>query len=45
MTLVYDENIKDNWSDPSIICLITFFLNDMVNSESGIRPFDAIFGS
>ena len=43
--LVNEERIKDRWSEPSVLCLINFALNDAVNSESGVRPFDAKFGS
>jgi hypothetical protein len=42
--LVNEERVKDRWSEPSVLCLINFALNDAVNSESGIRPFDAKFG-
>ena len=44
-TLVHDERLVGRWSDPTVICLITFALNDAINSETGVRPFDAKFGS
>ena len=44
-TLVHDERMVHRWSDPTVLCLITFALNDAVNSETGVRPFDAKFGS
>ena len=44
-TLVHDERLVNRWSDPTIICLVTFALNDAINSETGVQPFDAKFGS
>ena len=44
-TLVHDERVINRWSDPTILCLIVFSINDAVNSETGVRPFDAKFGS
>ena len=43
--LVHDERLVQRWSDPTIICLITLALKDAINSETGVRPFDAKFGS
>jgi hypothetical protein len=43
--LVNEERLKDRWSEPSVLCLINFALNDAVSSESGVRPFDAKFGT
>lgn len=43
--LVNEERLKHRWSDPSVLCLINFALNDAVNSETGMRPFDLKFGS
>jgi len=44
-TLVHDERLVNRWSDPTILCLVTFAINDAINSETGVRPFDAKFGS
>ena len=44
-TLVHDERLVNRWSDPTVLCLVTFALNDAINSETGVRPFDAKFGS
>jgi len=44
-TLVHDERVVKKWSDPTILCLVTFAINDAVSSETGVRPFDAKFGS
>ena len=44
-TLVHDEWVVKKWSDPTILCLVTFALNDAISSETGVRPFDAKFGS
>ena len=44
-TLCHDEALKSKWSDPTILSLILFTINDAVSSESGVRPFDAKYGS
>ena len=44
-TLVHDERIANRWSDPTVLCLAVFSINDAINSETGVRPFDAKFGS
>jgi hypothetical protein len=44
-TLVHDERVISRWSDPTILCLVVFSINDAINSETGVRPFDAKFGS
>ena len=44
-TLVAEFGIKKKWSKPSILYAIQFHLNDFLNSEFGIRPFDATFGT
>ena len=43
--LCNDEALKSKWSDPTVLSLILFTINDAVNSESGVRPFDAKYGS
>jgi hypothetical protein len=43
--LVFDERFKDRWSDDTILSLIEFSINDSLNSETGVRAFDAKFGT
>eukprot|EP01041_Mallomonas_annulata_P013753 gene13753-29248_t len=43
--LVHDERLGKRWSHPTLLPLILFAINDEVNSETGVRPFDAKFGS
>ena len=31
-TIVYDERIKTKWSDPTVLCLVFFVINDQINS-------------
>jgi hypothetical protein len=40
-----ENTIKRRWSRPSVPLAIQFLLNDALNSEFGIRPFDAMFGT
>ena len=44
-TLVHDERILNKWSDPMVLSLVVFSINDAVNSETGCRAFDLKFGS
>lgn len=44
-TLCHDDALKSKWSDPTVLSLILFTINDAMNSESGVRPFDAKYGS
>ena len=44
-TLVHDERVANRWSNPTVLCLVVFSINDAINSETGVRPFDAKFGS
>jgi len=43
--LCHDKRLEKRWSDPTVLALILFTINDEVNSETGIRPLDAKFGS
>jgi len=44
-TLMHDLRVPKKWSDPTILSLVLFLVNDEVNSETGGRPLDAMFGS
>ena len=44
-TLVHDLRVPKKWSDPTILSLVLFAINDGINSETGVRPLDAMFGS
>jgi len=44
-TLVHDLRIPKKWSDPTVLSLVLFVINDGVSSETGIRLLDATFGS
>ncbi len=37
--------VKVRWSDPIILCLVFFVINDQINSETGVRPLDAMLSS
>jgi len=44
-TLVHDKRFSDRWSEPQVLGLITFHINNMRSSESGYSAFDCTFGS
>ena len=43
--LTQEENIKDEWSSPSVLPIIENLLNNWENSETGVIPFQATFGT
>ena len=43
--LVQDERAESRWIDPTYLPLVFFVKNDEVNSETGYRPIDLMFGS
>lgn len=44
-TLVNTEGVKMCWSKPHIIAIIQFILNSEKSSETGVSPFEYVFGS
>jgi RNase H-like domain found in reverse transcriptase/Reverse transcriptase (RNA-dependent DNA polymerase)/Integrase zinc binding domain len=43
--LCYEERIIDRWSAPTVLPVILFIINSSVNSETGMIPFHAHFGT
>ena len=43
--LVQHEQLESRWSDPISLSLVFFVMIDKVNSETGFRPMDLMFGS
>jgi len=43
-TLVHDLRVPKKWSDPTILSQGHFAVNGRVNSETGVRPLDSMFG-
>jgi hypothetical protein len=44
-TLICDERIKERWSSPSVIGWVTYIMNKFDDSESGMSPYELMFGS
>ena len=43
--LTQEETIKNEWSSPSVLPIIENLLNIWENSETGVIPFQAMFGT
>ena len=43
--IVFDKRLEDRWDEPLVLSLVEFHLNDIVSTETGVRAFDAKFGS
>ena len=41
----HDLRFEKRWSDPTVLALVIFAINDSVNSETGFRPFELKYGS
>ena len=44
-TLVHDLRVPKKWSDPTMLSQGLFAVNGRVDSETGVRPLDSMFGS
>ena len=44
-TLICDERIKARWSSPSVIGWVTYIMNKFDDTESGLSPYELLFGS
>ena len=45
LTLIAEKQVQKIWGRPSVTMAIQFHLNDTINSEYGVRPFDSTFGT
>jgi hypothetical protein len=43
--LCHDLRFEKRWSDPTVLALVIFAINDSVNSETGFRPFELKYGT
>ena len=43
--LVHSERLEASWSEPYVISTVQFLLNDQVNKETGVSPFEFVFGT
>jgi hypothetical protein len=41
----HDPDFRNRWASPEVLGLVQFIINDSVSTETGIRRFDALFGS
>jgi hypothetical protein len=44
ITLLTEKRLTKHWDQPVIVSTVEFHLNDFLNSETGVRHFDATFG-
>ena len=44
-SLVHDKRFADRWSEPQVLGVITYHINNQPSSESGFSAFDCTFGS
>jgi hypothetical protein len=44
-TLVNTERLKKIWAKPHVMGTVQFLLNEAINKETGVSPFEYVFGS